>query len=152
MAGGFHTYGQDQMWRMAPGWDKTFDTPGADQVAMMKTIMTSLPWWELSPDQGLFATGIGSERTLNAAMRSRDGQRALVYLSSQTTVLLHLDKIAAKNAQRHVDQPGNRRTEDAAGVFLTGNLNGKTFPEAVTQMFTVPAHWEDALLLLEGQP
>ena len=28
MAGGFHTYGQNQMWRMEPGWDQTFDTPG----------------------------------------------------------------------------------------------------------------------------
>ena len=36
MAGGFHTYGQDQMWRMEPGWDKTFDTPGAAQVCLMK--------------------------------------------------------------------------------------------------------------------
>ena len=33
MAGGFPTYGQNQMWRMEPGWDKTFDTPGAAQVA-----------------------------------------------------------------------------------------------------------------------
>ena len=63
MAGGFHTYGQNQMWRMEPGWDNTFDTPGADNVAKMKEIVTSLPWWEWLPDQGLFATGIGSERT-----------------------------------------------------------------------------------------
>jgi hypothetical protein len=32
MAGGFHTYGQNQMWRMEPGWEGTFDTPGAAQV------------------------------------------------------------------------------------------------------------------------
>ena len=43
MAGGFHTYGQNQMWRMEPGWDKTFDTPGAAQVGMMKEIVTALP-------------------------------------------------------------------------------------------------------------
>ena len=36
MAGGFHTYGQNQMWRMEPGWESTFDTPGADQVTKMK--------------------------------------------------------------------------------------------------------------------
>ena len=29
MAGGFITYGQDQMWRMEPHWTTTFDTPGA---------------------------------------------------------------------------------------------------------------------------
>ena len=35
-------------------------------------------------------------------------------------------------------------------TFLTGNHNGKTFPEARTQTFTVPGHWEDAVLLLEA--
>ena len=75
MAGGFPTYGQDQMWRMEPGWDQTFDTPGAAHVARMKEIVTALPWWEMAPDQGLFATGVGSERTLNTALRSyRGGQ------------------------------------------------------------------------------
>ena len=61
MAGGFHTYGQNQMWRMESGWDSTFDTPGAEQVTKMKEIVTSLPWWDMVPDQGLFATGIGVE-------------------------------------------------------------------------------------------
>ncbi len=151
MAGGFHTYGQNQMWRMEPGWDGTFDTPGAAQVAQMKAIVTSLPWWELSPDQGLFSTGIGSERTLNTAMRSRDGKLALAYLSSQTTVLLHMDKIATKMAKVTWINPVTGERKDA-GVFATGNYNGKSFPENVTQMFTVPGHWEDAVLLLEAVP
>ena len=73
MAGGFHTYGQDQMWRMNPGWEKTFDTPGAAQVCLMKELMTSLPWWEIVPDQGVFATGVSSERTFNTGMRSTSG-------------------------------------------------------------------------------
>jgi hypothetical protein len=148
-AGGFHTYGQNQMWRMESGWDSTFDTPGAAQVTKMKEIVTSLPWWDMVPDQGLFATGIGSERTLNTALRSRDGQRALAYLSSQTTVILHLDKIATKNVTVTWISPVTGEKQDA-GTYLTGNLNGKTFPESKTQMFAVPGHWEDALLLLEG--
>jgi hypothetical protein len=149
MAGGFATYGQNQMWRMEPGWDETFDTPGADQVALMKKIVTSLPWWELTPDQGLFALGVDSGRTLNTAMRARDGQRALIYLSSQTTVSIHLDKIAAKNVRATWISPVTGERKEA-GVFLTGNYNGKSFPDGRTQFFVVPGHWEDALLLLEA--
>ena len=151
MAGGFHTYGQNQMWRMEPGWEKTFDTPGAAHVARMKEIVTSLPWWELTPDQGLFATGVGSERTLNAAMRSVRGDRALVYVSSQCTFTLHLDKIQSKNVRVTWISPttGERRE---AGTYLTGNFNGKTFPESRKEAFTVPGHWEDAVLLLESAP
>ena len=138
MAGGFHTYGQNQMWRMEPGWEKTFDTPGAGQVARMKEIVTSLPWWEMTPDQGLFATGVGSERTLNAALRSVRGDRALVYLSSQCTFMLHLDKIAAKNVRVTWISPTTGERRDA-GTYLTGNLNGKTFPEGRTQASPCPA-------------
>jgi hypothetical protein len=151
MAGGFHTYGQNQMWRMEPGWEKTFDTPGAGQVARMKEIVTSLPWWEMTPDQGLFATGVGSERTLNAALRSVRGDRALVYLSSQCTFTLHLDKILSKNVRVTWISPTTGERKEA-GTYLTGNFNGKTFPEARTHAFTVPGHWEDAVLLLESAP
>jgi hypothetical protein len=150
MAGGFATYGQDQMWRMQPEWDQTFDTPGAAHVARMKEIVTALPWWEMVPDQGMFATGVGSERTLNAALRSYRGDRALVYLSSQCTVILHLDKIASKSARVTWIHPSTGERRDA-GTFLTGNLNGKVFPEGKTQSFTVPGHWEDAVLLLEAR-
>ena len=149
MAGGFHTYGQNQMWRMEKGWDATFDTPGAAQVCLMKQILSGLDWWELIPDQGMFATGVGSEKTLNTAMRSADGARALVYLSSQCTVFVHLDKIAARNCTATWINPTNGERK-AAGTFLTGNLNARTFPDGRTQYFSVPGHWEDAVLLLEG--
>jgi Protein of unknown function (DUF4038)/Putative collagen-binding domain of a collagenase len=149
MAGGFHTYGQNQMWRMETDWDKSFDTPGADQVCLMKRIVTSLPWPDLVPDQGVFATGIGSERSLNAAMRSSDGKRVLVYLASPTTVFLHLDKIEAKNAKATWISPVTGERKDA-GTYATGNLTGSTFPGSPTQFFKTPGFWEDAVLLLEG--
>ena len=149
MAGGFFTYGQDQMWRVQEGWDKTFDTPGAGHVCKMREILTSLPWWEFTPDQSIFATGISSEQTLNTAMRSTGGDRVLVYLSSQCTVFVHLDKITTAQAKATLVNPttGERR---AADTYRTGNLNGRTFPDGQTQFFTTPGHWEGAVLLLEG--
>jgi hypothetical protein len=149
MAGGFHTYGQNQMWRMEKGWDSTFDTPGAAHVAQMKAIVTSLNWWELVPDQSVFATGVGSERTLNTAMRSVRGERVLIYLAAQCTVFAHLDKIAAKNCRATWINPASGVTKDG-GSFVTGNLNGRIFPDGKTQYFSTPGHWEDAVLLLEG--
>ena len=149
MAGGFHTYGQNQMWRMEADWDTSFDTPGADQVCLMKRIVTSLPWQDLVPDQGVFATGIGSERSLNAAMRSSDGKRVLVYLASPTTVFLHLDKLEAKNAKATWISPVTGERKEA-GTYATGNLTGSTFPGSPTQFFKTPGFWEDAVLLLEG--
>jgi len=149
MAGGFHTYGQNQMWRMEPGWESTFDTPGAGHVTLMRKILERLPWWELNPDQGLFASGVGSEKTLNAGMRSLKGNLALAYLSSQCAVFLSLDKIATKNVRVTWINPSTGERKPA-GVFRTGNLNGKTFPDGQSEHFTTPGHWEDAVILMEG--
>jgi len=139
------------MWRMEPDWDKTFDTPGAAHVGKMKEIVTSLPWWEMTPDQWLFATGVSSERTLNTAMRTYRGDKGLAYVASQCTFALHLDKIASKNVRVTWISPTTGERRDA-GTFVTGNFNGKTFPEGKTQAFSVPGHWEDAVLLLEAAP
>jgi hypothetical protein len=149
MAGGFHTYGQNQMWRMEKGWDSSFDTPGAGQVAMMKEILSTLNWWELIPDQSVFAAGVGSEKTLNTAMRTASGDHVLIYLSSQCTVFVHLDKISGRNCTATWINPTNGARKEA-GSFVTGNLNGKIFPEGRTQHFITPGHWEDAVLLIEG--
>ncbi len=151
LAGGFFTYGQNQMWRMEPGWTATFDTPGANHMTQFKSIATSRPWWNRVPDQGLFASGVSSERTLNAAVRSVDGNWALIYLSSQCHVLIHLDKIATREVQVTLINPQNGERRDA-GTYATGNLTGSIFPQARTQWFSTPGHWEDALLLLDGLP
>jgi hypothetical protein len=51
------------------------------------------------PDQGLFAAGVSCERTLNTALRSVDSDCALIYLSSQCHVLIHLDKILTRRVR-----------------------------------------------------
>lgn len=147
LAGGFHTYGQDQMWRIEPGWTATFDTPGADQIAQFKTIATSRPWWQMFPDQSIFASGVSSERTLNAALRSIDGACAMIYLSSPCHVRLHLHKILTREVKATWVNPQNGVQQDA-GIYATGAVGG--FHQAQTQWFATPDRWEDAVLILDG--
>lgn len=149
LAGGYFTYGHNQMWRMEPGWIEALDAPGAHQMTIFKSIATSRSWWKRVPDQGLFASGVSSERTLNAAARSVEGDWALVYLSSQCHVLIHLTKILTRHVHVTWINPRDGEHRDG-GIFPTGNRTGATFPEMQTQWFSTPGHWEDALLLLEG--
>ncbi|MGE5221818.1 MAG: DUF4038 domain-containing protein [Omnitrophica WOR_2 bacterium] len=151
MAGGYFTYGQNQMWRMQPGWLDALDTLGANHMAQFKAIATSRPWWRRVPDQGLFAGGVSSERTLNAAVRSIDSDWAMIYLSSQYHVLVHLDKILSKFVKATLINPQTGETRDA-GTYPTGNLAGDVFPQGRQQAFTTPGYWEDAVLMLDGQP
>ena len=73
----------------------------------------------------------------------------MVYISSPTTVFLHLDKIEAKSAKATWISPVTGEKKDA-GRFATGNLTGSVFPGSPTQFFKTPDFWEDAVLLLEG--
>jgi hypothetical protein len=144
-----HTYGQNQMWRMEPGWEKTLDTPGAAHVGLIWKVLGSRRWWELVPDQSVIASGVSSERTLNVAARAADRSWAVVYCSSQCDARIKLDRILAKKARVTWIDPRSGETKDA-GTFDTGNLTGAAFPEWRTEPFRVPAYWEDAILLLEG--
>ncbi len=151
MAGGFYTYGQNQMWRMEPGWTAAFDSPGAGHMTQFRAIASRRPWWKMIPDQGLFAEGSASSgRTLNAAMRTPDRTCAMLYLSSQCHVLLYIDRIATRRVQATWVNPQNGETVDG-GTYETGNrVPGQVFPRWTVQWFSVPDFWEDAVLLLDG--
>lgn len=149
MAGGYFTYGQDQMWRMGHNWTATFDTPGAAQMTLYKQIATSRRWWQRVPDQGLYASGVSSERTLNTAVRGVDSTWAMLYLASQCHVLVHLDKILTRDVKCTWFNPASGEERDA-GTYATGNQTGSIFPQPGNQWFSVPGHWEDAVLILDG--
>ncbi len=150
MAGGFYTYGQDQLWRVPSGWINSLNTPGAEQMGVMKGIVNRLPWWQSVPDQGIFETGINADETLNAAVRSLDRQWALAYLSSRCQVQVRFERLVTpKTRVTWIDPKSGQRKE--AGVFDTYSLPGvRQVRHAHYQWFKTPDYWEDALLLLEG--
>jgi hypothetical protein len=149
MAGGFYTNGHNQNWRMEPNWADILTAPGVAQMQVYKQTITSRPWWRMVPDQGLFDLGVGSERTLNAAKRTTDSTCAMLYLSSQCHVRLHLDKILTKRVRATWINPQDGSAQEA-GDYSTGNRTGNVFPEWQRVWFSVPDFWEDAVLILDG--
>ena len=150
LGGGFHTYGQDQMWRMEPGWLSTLDTPGADHMSVFKGIVTSIDWWKWVPDQSVFVNGPGSGPYLNAAARSIDGDWLLIYLAGKGEVAIHIDKIIASSHCKAMWFDPRTGEPKEAGVFETGNLGEGVFPKWSTQAFRPPAGSPDAVLLIQA--
>lgn len=148
MAGGFCTYGQNQMWRMEIDFTRALNTPGALDMGRMGAILGRFPWWQLFPDQSLFASGVSSERTLNTAMLSEDASWALIYLSDQCHVRLHLERLKASKVKATWINPHTGQ-EDAAGTHQARHVPPTGFIQAETAWFSTPLFWEDALLLLE---
>jgi len=119
-------------------------------MSQLRAIADSRPWWTMIPDQGLFAHGVGSDRTLNAARRTLDRRCAMLYVSTQTHVLVHIDRIAARHVKATWVNPQTGEAQDA-GVYATGNMiEGRTFPRPTVQWFSTPSFWEDGVLILDG--
>lgn len=138
MAGGFHTYGHNDMWRVEPGWIDSLASPGANQMTIFKSIVTSRRWWEMSPCPCLISDGASSGKTINVAMRTQDCSCGMIYLSTQCHVRISTGEINSQRVQVAWVNPATGEQQDA-GLFERGDY-----------WFTTPDFWEDAVLILDA--
>ncbi|HYE65935.1 MAG TPA: DUF4038 domain-containing protein [Pyrinomonadaceae bacterium] len=139
--GAYHIYGHADVMLKTAKWATGINAPGANQLGVLKNLLLSRGWWQLVPDQSIFASGVGSGATLNTAARSSSGDSITVYLSSPTTITINMSKITSSGAAKAtwVDPKSGAQT-------VIG-----TFSSAGTRSFTNPFS-EDALLLLDAAP
>jgi len=142
LAGAHHTYGHNDSWRVLPTWKQALDAPGAVQLGILKKVfLDRKEWWNLVPDQTIFASGGNTNGTvLNLAARHQDGKWVMVYLGSQASFSVNLEKIKAAGTVK---------------AFWIDPRSGNTvsigsFPPTGVKAFSTPDGWEDALLILEG--
>jgi hypothetical protein len=143
LAGGFHTYGHASSHLAPPEtWRSWIDSPGAIQMGLCRQILTGLrEWWNLVPDQSLLAAGEGSGMTLNVAARCPTAGWALVYLSSNTTVSVRLERAGGGRPMvASWTDPTSGAVKEIGSVPGTG-----------VESFSTPDGREDALLLFKVQ-
>jgi hypothetical protein len=140
LTGGYHSYGHSDCWRVPATWKSALDAPGAFQMGVLKRLFVARQWWDLVPDQSLFADQVNPGTTLHTAARSQSGDWAIVYLSSPTRVSIRMAKIAAANKVDAFWIDPQTGTRASAG----------TFQNTGTQAFSTPGGWKDAILLLEA--
>lgn len=139
MAGGYYTYGHNDMWRVEhPKWIDSLETPGAAQMGIFKAIATAFPWWDMIPCPCLIADGANSGKIVNVAMRSQDCRIGMVYFSTQCNVWVSVGEINTPEVRATWINPKDGERKEA-GIFKRGN-----------HWFTTPEFWEDAVLLLEA--
>jgi hypothetical protein len=147
MAGGYHTYGNTNTWNFGSyrpeatqDWKTALHSPGTASLSVLARLFRQLEWWKLVPDLSILGAP-GDRDPLNAAMRSTEGDRLLVYFSGPGTTTVHLDRITAAGTARAtwIDPRTGARTP--AGEM----------PASAPVAFTAPAGWPDALLLVEAR-
>lgn len=138
LAGGHYSYGHNDNWVSPAAWRDWIDSSGALHLGLYKRIVTGCPaWWDLIPDQSLFARGEGDGLTHNAAARSAGGDWVLVYLSHNAPVSLRMDRLTAGSAVEAVWIDPSTGEKTAIGTFANTGISE----------FTPPASWQDAVLL-----
>jgi len=140
LAGGHHTYGHNDSWRVLPTWREALDAPGAVEMGILKKILTARKeWWLLVPDQSVFASGGRIEGdVLHLAARHQDGKWAVLYLADKASFSVNMSKLAAAKVSMAWVNP---KSGDTVALGSAANSGVRTF--------STPAGWEDALLVLE---
>ena len=141
LAGGHHTYGHNDSWRILPTWKQALDAPGARQMGILRKIFEALPeWWLLVPDQSLFASGGQTDgKVLHLSARHRDGKWAMIYLADKASFSVRMDRLSAPQLAASWVNP-----ESGESVQIGSYSNDGV------QSFTTPDGWEDTLLILEA--
>ena len=142
LSGASFTYGHNDSWRVLPTWKKSLDAPGAVQMGILKKAITGRnEWWQLVPDQSVFASG-GRTRgdLLNLAARHKDGLWVIAYLGSKASFAIDMSKLtAAKKVDALWIDP---KTGYPTAIG--------TFPNSGRREFSTPEGWDDALLVLDA--
>ena len=141
LAGGHHSYGHNDSWRVLPTWKKSLDAPGAFQISILRKIFLDREeWWNLVPDQSIFASGGQTKGDiLDLAARHEKGKWILTYFGSSKTVSIKMGKLTASNTVK-----GSWIDPSTGETISIGKFSNKG-----VQSFTTPDGWEDALLILE---
>lgn len=145
LAGGHHTYGHNDSWRILPTWKQALDAPGARQMGILRKLFEARPeWWLLVPDQSLLASGGKTEgKVLHLSARHRDGKWAMVYLADKASFSVNMDKLSVPQVTASWVRPESGESAPAG-----------SYPNKGAQFFTTPGDHgtvaTDWLLVLES--
>ena len=141
LAGAHHTYGHNDSWRVLPSWKSALDSPGAQQMGILRKLFEArAEWWLLAPDQSVLADrrpDRGPDSSPGGAAPGRQVGHDLPRRQGRV-------QRGPEQAER---QPKSR------GFWCNPQSGEETPIEPLTnkgvKAFSTPEGWEDALLILE---
>jgi hypothetical protein len=143
LAGGLagYFYGSEY-YSFPPGWQTAIDTTAVTEFGYWKALLTSLPWYNLVPDQthSIVTSGYGtpsgngngniqSDNYVTTA-GTPDGSLVVAYLPASTTITVNMSKLGGAVTAQWYD-PTN-------GTYAS--VNGSPFSNTGTQNFTSPGN------------
>lgn len=154
LSGGHHAYGHNDSWRILPTWEEALDAPGAVQLGILKKIFLGRKeWWELVPDQTIFANGwTTSSKIMNLAARHKNGEWIIVYLGGNSILELFMKKLGVpQTVSINLNAIGSGKKIVAFWIDPRSGetINVDQYGSSGQQTFQIPDSLEDAILVLE---
>jgi hypothetical protein len=113
-------------WLFQDGWEHRLSTRALTQITRLRTLFSTLTWWQLVPDidNPLVTAGRGTELTTHdakvgmtdmlendyvTAARTPDGHLAVIYLPTQRRISVNISAMAAGTRAAWIDPTSGRR-------------------------------------------
>ena len=129
-------YGNHTTWTLPSDWKRLLDTRAVEQLGYMQKLLTSLPWYNLIPDQNhrVLTAGYGTLATRTdvldnnyaTAASTADGSLTIVYEPTITTLTINLSKFRGPVTAAWYDP--------TTGIFTSAT--GSALPNSGTRQFT----------------
>jgi hypothetical protein len=124
-------YGNFYTWSFSPGWKYYLDTAGVTQLTIWEKFFSSLPWYELVPDQdhsvvtagfgeyGDFKTRVSLSEYCTTA-RTSDGSFVAAYMPTPRTLTVSMSSLKGPVTARWFD-PTSGKYQPVVGGPLPNN-------------------------------
>ena len=128
------------MWRGTEDWHIAVDYEGAFCMGIMRKLFELRPWYKLSPDESIIASGQGEGENRIQAARADDGSFIIAYTPLGASVGIHMDRMADSIIKAQWYNPRN-------GEFIQIG----SFSNTGIETFAVPQGYgnEDWVLVLD---
>jgi hypothetical protein len=126
-------YGNKYTWSFANGWKGKIDTPAVEQLGIWAKFFSSLPWYDLVPDQDhqVITAGFGtfgnvdtrvSESDYATAAKTQDGSTVVVYVPTARAVTINMACLhGAAKAQWFDPSDGTYKDAETGSVANSGS-------------------------------
>jgi len=132
-------YGNFYTWSLSPGWEHYIDTWGVKQLTIWRNFFSSIPWYDLVPDQShsVVTGGLGtfgeyqtrvSLSDFCTAAKTQDGSLVVAYMPTARTIAVNMAALKAPARAQWFDP-----TDGAYTVVPGGRLANRG-----TRQFTPP--------------
>jgi hypothetical protein len=130
-------------------WQSALASPGAQSMAHLYKLLTSIRWWQLEPDtdNSFLIAGLGTEDARAVAACASDRTFAIIYLPSKRPITVDLGQLAGPKIDALWYDPADGRFSP---------VSGSPFPAAGSRQFTPEREnssgFDDWVLFLESAP